>query len=42
MDEEADVGKMMDGHPNFLDLCFADDIIIFAQSRVEQLALVCF
>ncbi len=37
MDEEDDVGKMMDGHPNFLDLCFADDIIILAQSRVDQL-----
>ena len=27
--------KMMDGHPNFLDLCFGHDIVIFAQWRVE-------
>ena len=26
---------MMDGHPNFLDLCFGHDIVIFAQWRVE-------
>ena len=27
--------RKMDGGPNLLDLCFADDILIFAQSRVE-------
>ena len=35
----AEVGNMgfnlMDGGPNLLDLRFADDILIFAQSRVE-------
>ena len=27
--------NLMDGGPNLLDLRFADDILIFAQSRVE-------
>ena len=43
----------MDGGPNLLDLRFADDILLFAQSRVEAgnlldalvsswIALICF
>lgn len=32
---QCEIAKMMDGHPNFLDLCFGHDIVIFAQWRVE-------
>ena len=32
---QCEIAKMIDGHPNFLDLCFGHNIVIFAQWRVE-------